>query len=125
MKARTLAAAAFVAAALATSVSSAQSKGIHPLTLRPAPVTSPLLGISFGRLDTSLVRLDPRTLLPRGRGVSLERFTGPWSFSPDRRQLVFGSAYSQLSASPAALRFFHVSTLRPLRDLALGPGSGY
>ncbi len=123
MKARTLTAAAFVAAALVTSVGSGQSKGIRPLVLRPAPVTSPLLGISFSRLDTRLVRLDPRSLLPRGRSISLERYTGAWSFSPDRRQLVFGSGYSQLSESPAAVRFFDVSTLRPLHDLVLGPSA--
>ena len=123
MKARTLAAAAFVAVALVASAGSGQSKGILPLTLRPAPPANPPLGITFGRLDTRLTRLDPRTLLPRGRGVSLERFSGAWSFAPDRRQLVFGSAYSPLSESPAALRFFDVATLRPLRDLVLGPSA--
>jgi hypothetical protein len=123
VKARTLTAAAFVAAALVTSVGSGQSKGIRPLTLRPASLANPLLGFSVGRLDTSLVRLDSRTLLPRGRGVSLERFTAAWSFSPDRRQLVFASAYSPYSESPAAVRFIDVSTLRRLRDLELGPAA--
>lgn len=124
MKARSVTAAAFVAAALVTSVGSGQSKGTRPLTLRPAPVTNPLLGISFGRLDTRLARLDPRSLLPRGHGISLERYTGAWSFSPDRRQLVFASGHSSpLSESPAAVRFFDVSTLRPLRDLVLGPSA--
>jgi len=69
------------------------------------------------------VRLDPRTLLPRGRSISLERYTGAWSFSLDRRQLVFGSGYSQFSESPAAVRIFDVSTLRPLHDLVLGPSA--
>ena len=120
MRTRTLGAAAFVAVALLASAGSGQSKGPLPLTLRPAAVTNPPLGIAFGRLDTTLARLDPRTLLPRGGSVALERFTGASSFSPDRRQLVFGSAYS-VSDSPAALRVFDVATLRPVRDLVLGP----
>lgn len=123
MRARTVTAAAFVAVALVASAGSGQSKGVGPLTLRPAPVTNPLLGITFGRLDTRLTRLDPRTLIPRGRGISLERFAGRWSFSPDRRQLVFASAYSPYSESPAALRFIDVATLRPLHDLVLGPSA--
>src|SRR6266496_1106047 len=108
MKART-APAALVASALVTFVGSGQSTGIgRPLTLRPAAVTNPLLGIRYGRPGASLVRLDPRTLMPRGPGLSLERYTGTWSFSPDRRQLVFGSAWSPDSDGPAAIRFVDV-----------------
>lgn len=123
VKTRSATAAAFVAVVLVMSVGSGQSKGICPLTLRPAPVTNPLLGLSIGRLDTRLVRLDRRTLLPRGRGVSLERFTAAWSFSPDRHELAFASSHSPYSDSPAAVRLFDVSGLRRLRDLELGPSA--
>jgi hypothetical protein len=101
-----------------------QSTGIgRPLTLRPAPVTSPLLGIRYGRSGNSLVRLDQRTLVPSGPGLSLERYTGAWSFSPDRRQLVFASAWSPDNDASAAIRFVDVSSLRSIRELVLGPSA--
>jgi hypothetical protein len=108
--------AALAALALATFAGSGQSEGIgRPLLLRPATLTTPLLGVR----DGSLVRLDPRTLKPTGRGLLLAEYSHLWSFSPDRRQLVFVRS----DGAQAAARFVDVSTLRPLRDLALGPNA--
>src|SRR5437868_9358753 len=108
--------AALAALALGTFAGSGQSEGIGwPLLLRPAMLTTPLLGVR----DGSLVRLDPRTLKPTGRGLLLAEYSRLWSFSPDRRQLVFVRS----DGAQAAARFVDVSTLRPLRDLALGPSA--
>jgi hypothetical protein len=105
--------AALAVLALAAFAGSGRSEGIgRPLLLRPATVTTPLLGVR----DGSLVRLDPRTLKPKGPGVLLAEYSALWSFSPDRRQLVFVKS----DGSQAAARFVDVSTLRPLRDVALG-----
>jgi len=108
--------AAVAALALVTFVGSGQSEGIgRPLLLRPATVTNPLLGVR----DGSLVRLKPGTLIPKGRGLLLGAYSGVWSFSPDRRQLVFVRS----DGAQATARFVDVSTLRSLRDLALGPSA--
>src|SRR5438132_7227988 len=107
--------AAVAALALVTFVGSGQSEGIgRPLLLRPT-VTNPLLGVR----DGSLVRLKPGTLMPKGRGLLLGAYSGVWSFSPDRRQLVFVRS----DGAQATARFVDVSTLRSLRDLALGPSA--
>jgi len=115
MKARMFVA-ALVAVAFVSVVGSGQSERIgRPLLLRSAAVTNTLLGIR----DGSLVRLNRRTLMPKGRGLLLAEYSGRWSFSPDRQQLVFVKA----DGAQATARFVDVSTLRSLRDLALGPSA--
>src|SRR5437763_16637928 len=112
MKARIAPAA--LAAVFVSLVGSGRSEGTGPpLVLRPPPVTSPLLGVR----DGSLVRLEPRTLMPKGRGLLLAEYSGVWSFSPDRRQLVFVKS----DGTQATARFVDVSTLRTLRGVSLGP----
>jgi hypothetical protein len=80
-----------------------------------------LLGLRFGRLDTWLVRLEPRTLniLP-GRKLALGRYLSGWSFSPARSRLAFGSEGASLNDSPAALRIVDAATLTTVRDVGLG-----
>ena len=113
MKAR-IAPAALAAVAFVSLVGSGRSEGTGPpLVLRPPPVTSPLLGVR----DGSLVRLEPRTLTPKGRGLLLAEYSGVWSFSPDRRQLVFVKS----DGTQATARFVDVSTLRTLGGVSLGP----
>src|SRR6266446_5991103 len=100
MKAR-IAPAALVAVAFVSVVGSGQSERIgRPLLLRPAAVTNTLLGIR----DGSLVRLNRRTLMPKGRGLLLAEYSGRWSFSPDRLQLVFVKA----DGTQATARFVDV-----------------
>jgi hypothetical protein len=117
--------AAFVLAAAfcaGLAVAAGEPAGLgQPLVLRGAVSPSPLLGLRYGRLDTWLVRLEPRTLntLP-GRKLALGRDTMGWSFSPDRSRLVIGSEPSSLNDSPAALKIVDARTLTTLRDVWLG-----
>ncbi|MDQ2909473.1 MAG: hypothetical protein M3R26_03170 [Actinomycetota bacterium] len=101
---RTKLTAVVLAAVFCAGVAPAGGGRGRPLVLRGQAVTSPLLGLRYGRLDTWLVRLDSRTLttLP-GRKLALGRYRSGWSFSPDRGRLVFGNEPSSLNDSPAAL----------------------
>jgi hypothetical protein len=121
---RTRLAAVVLAAAFCAgmAVAAGEPAGLgRPLVLRAPTATSPLLGLRFGRLDTWLVRLEPRTLraLP-GRKLALGRYIGAWSFSPNRSRLVFGSEPRSLNDSPAALRIVDPATLATVRDVPLG-----
>nr|MDQ2981726.1 hypothetical protein [Actinomycetota bacterium] len=115
-----LVAAVVLAAAFWAGMALAGGGDGRPLVLRGPAVTSPLLGLRFGRLDTWLLRLEPRTLstLP-GRRLALERYTMGWSFSPDRSRLVFGSQPSSLNDTPAALRIVDARTLTTVRQVQL------
>src|SRR5436305_11240576 len=102
--------AALAASALATFAGSGQSEGIgRPLLLRPATLSTPLLGVR----DGSLVRLDPRTLKPTGRGLLLAEYSRLWSFSPDRRQLVFVRSDGAQAAGPVRRRLDATAAPRP------------
>jgi hypothetical protein len=93
----------------------------RPLVLRGQASSSPLLALRYGRLDTWLVRVEPRTLntLP-GRKLTLGRYLRAWSFSPDRSRLVLGSEAGSMNESPAALRIVDAATLTTVRDVPLG-----
>ena len=93
----------------------------RPLVLRGPSANSPLLGLRYGRLDTWLVRLEPRTLetIP-GRRLAVGRFLSGWSFSPDRSRLAFGSQGGPFNDTPAALRIVDSATLAIVRDVPLG-----
>jgi hypothetical protein len=93
----------------------------RPLVLRGPSATSQLLGLRYGRLDTWLIRLDPRTLetIP-GRKLALGRYLSGWSFSPDRSRLAFGSQGVAFNDSPAALRIIDPTKLATVRDVPLG-----
>ena len=92
----------------------------QPLVLRGQSATLPLLGLRYGRLDTWLVRLEPRTLetIP-GRKLAVGRFFSGWSFSPDRNRLAFGSQGGAFNDTPAALRIVDPATLAIVRDVPL------
>jgi hypothetical protein len=112
-------AAAFFAGVAVASLD--QRRGLtRPLVLRAPAVSSPLLGLTYGRLETWLTRLDPKTLRTRGRWLSLSRYAGGWSFSPDRRMLAFGNQPSDLNDTPAAIRLVDARRVRLLRDIQLG-----
>ena len=121
---RTRLAAVVLAAAFCAgmAVAAGEPAGLgQPLVLRAPAATSPLLGLRYGRLDTWLVRLEPRTLtaLP-GRKLALGRYLSGWSFSPDRSRLVFGNPGGAFNDSPAALRIVDPATLATVRDVPLG-----
>jgi hypothetical protein len=120
---RTRLAAILLAAAFGAGIAVAarEPAGLgQPLVLRSS-TTSLLLGLRYGRLDTWLVRLEPRTLttLP-GRKLALGRYMMAWSSSPDRNRLVFGSQPSSVNDSPAALSLVDVATLSTVRHVPLG-----
>jgi hypothetical protein len=71
-------------------------------------------------LDGYLVRYDARSLrrLP-GPVVSLGSFQDGWSFSPDRRQLVFGFANPSCVGGETSLRFVDTSLMRAVGDVPL------
>jgi hypothetical protein len=121
---RTRLAAVVLAAAFCAglAVAAGEPAGLgQPLVLRAPPATSPLLGLRFGRLDTWLVRIEPRRLATiRGRKLALGRYMNSWSFSSDRRRLVFGSEAGSTNDSPAALRIVDPATLTTVRDVQLG-----
>ncbi len=92
----------------------------RPLVLRGAAASLPLLGLRFGRLDTWLVRLEPRTLAPLERPrLALGRYTDGWSISADRSKLAFGNRPSSQNDSPAALRIVDAATLTTVRLVPL------
>src|SRR5438034_4312004 len=82
-----------------------QSGGLgRPLVLHGTRSSSPLLGISWGRSQGWLERLDPKTLRKRrGHRLGLAEFTGVgWSYSPDRGALALGNhSSSMLTVLPA------------------------
>jgi hypothetical protein len=95
----------------------------RPLVLRAGALVSPLLGIHYGRSETWLVRLDPKTLRIRpGRKLGLggDSVVG-WSFSPDRRLVAFGNqSSSALTFTPARIRIATAGRLRRVRDVSFG-----
>jgi hypothetical protein len=110
-----------VTAVFCAGVAMASGGQERPLVLRGASATPQLLGLHYGRLDTWLVRLEPRTLetLP-GRKLALGRYQSGWSFSPDRSRIVFGNQGVALNDSPAALRIVDPAKLGTIRDVPLG-----
>jgi hypothetical protein len=103
------------------AVASLQRGGLdRPLVLRGGASPSPLLGLTYGRLDTWLTRLDPKSLrVASGRWLALDRYSSGWSFSPDRQLLAFGSQPSALNDSPAGIRLVDARSLRKVRDVPL------
>jgi hypothetical protein len=112
-----LAAALFLGVAV---VGLAQRDSRPHLVLRGPASPSPLLGLTYGRLDTWLTRLDAKTLAVRGRWLPLGRYSGAWGYSPDRRFLAFGNQPSELNDSPAGIRVVDARRLRRVRDVPLG-----
>jgi hypothetical protein len=93
----------------------------QPMVLRGAVSSSPLLGITYGRLDTWVTRLDPNTLrVQPGRKLALGRFASGWSFSPDRARLAFGTQPSSSNDSEAGIRLVDAGSMRTEDDIALG-----
>jgi hypothetical protein len=75
-----------------------------------------------GEQSFTLVRVDPRTLLPlRGSALRIGS-VGSWSFSPDRSRLAVITLGPPARCPRSALRFFDARTMRPSGRLAIEGG---
>jgi hypothetical protein len=86
-------------------------------------VTPPVLG--FDQTKTGVYRLawfDPTTLTTlRGRKARIGRYTGSWSFSPDRSVLAVAAGQTSGTLGPLLkLRFVNARGMRVLGELSLG-----
>jgi hypothetical protein len=100
---------AMLAALLVLGVAHASA----PVT-RSSAASTPLLGVVWSGRDAQATRLDPSTLQPAGRRVSLGQF-GAWVLSPERDRLAVGRT------SPSAIRLVDVNRMKRLATVRLAP----
>jgi hypothetical protein len=80
----------------------------------------PLLGLVENQESATLVRVDPRTLLPlRARALRLGP-VGSWSYSPDRSRLVVATARRHRGRWVSTLQFLDALRLRPTSEFVVG-----
>jgi hypothetical protein len=77
-----------------------------------------------GDQSFTLVRVDPRTLLPLRRSALRVGSVGSWSFLPDRSRLAVVTFGPPGRCPRSALRFFDATTMRPSGRLAIRRGGG-
>jgi hypothetical protein len=70
--------------------------------------------------SATLVRVDPRALLPLHAHALKLGPVGSWSFSPDRSRLVVATARRDRGRWVPTLRFLDALTLRPTSELVVG-----
>lgn len=78
----------------------------------------------MGDQSYTLVRVDPRTLLPLPRSALSVKSVGSWSFSPDRSRLVVATVGPPSRCPQWSLRFFDARRMRPSGRLAIWRGGG-
>jgi hypothetical protein len=115
-------------AALAVAAASLAATGpSHPepaLSMKPAKVPKPLLGIVGDLGDSQLVRLDPTSLRPLpGPKVDVLDWGGAWAFSPDRSRIALGTG-CQAGVSLGTLQLVDVRRMRSAACFVIGGYGG-
>ena len=90
MKRLILACAAGALVLVAAAIAGPRPGHLPRLPLVPQPHLA--LGLAYRGKSDYLVRVDPRTLRPRGRGLNLPRCSSAAAFAPDGARLAFGGA---------------------------------